>query len=373
MSLVPAFSYSAFDEDEHEHGGSQYMSFDAFAQTYGKQYATDETRAQAQVCFEQNLGQIAEWNSGSSTANYGVNQFSDQCANDFDRRRKGLNASSSATTSASDSSEHVVCEATTSSSTATAALASTVDATSYAAVDWVAKGATTAVKNQADCGSCWAFSTTEQVESDYCISKGTLGKCVELAPQQLVSCDMTNLGCNGGMPYVAMTYIASAGGQVSETSYPYVSGSSTTCEEGATCAFDKADVVVQLDSTTPYTTVSGEPSSSQDESAILAALQKGPVSIVIDASKWQSYKSGIMSAAECGTSIDHAVQAVGYVKADGDTPAHYIVRNSWGTDWGVTTSGDETGTDRGYILMEAGDNACNVTYSVVTANIASDK
>merc|ERR1719182_907886 len=85
------------------------------------------------------------------------------------------------------------------------------------AVDWVEKGAVNPIKNQGQCGSCWAFSTVGTLESAYQISAG---KLFSFAEQQLVDCDRSDSGCSGGWPYMAMTY-ASRNGACLESSYPY--------------------------------------------------------------------------------------------------------------------------------------------------------
>ena len=83
-----------------------------------------------------------------------------------------------------------------------------------------------------------------------------------------------------------------------------------------------------------------------------AAIAKSPTSVTIEADKsvFQMYKEGIFDSTECGTSLDHAVTAVGYGKENGKE--YYIVRNSWGPMWG----------EDGYIKIAAveGDGICGV-------------
>merc|ERR1740121_952923 len=88
-----------------------------------------------------------------------------------------------------------------------------------ASIDWRSKGAVTPIKNQGQCGSCWAFSATEQLESEYFLAYGTLQ---ELSPQQIASCTTTCNGCGGGNPINGWAYVNSYGGQDSKNSYPYV-------------------------------------------------------------------------------------------------------------------------------------------------------
>lgn len=92
---------------------------------------------------------------------------------------------------------------------------------SITSVDW-SDIYTTAVKDQGYCGSCWAFSATEQIESDS-IRAGYLTTSDNLSPQQIVSCDTTDLGCGGGNPETAYMYVAKAGGLTSDSQYPYTS------------------------------------------------------------------------------------------------------------------------------------------------------
>jgi C1A family cysteine protease len=205
--------------------------------------------------------------------------------------------------------------------------------------DWISKGKTTPVKNQEQCGSCWAFSATENIESVWLIAKSP-SNFQPLAPQQIVDCDKSDGGCNGGNPPTAYEYVIKAGGQDTEASYPYRAVNQA-------CQFKPADVEVKISS---YKRVTGE-ANMIDATATVA-----PLSICVDASKWQFYNSGVMTPAQCGgTSLDHCVQVTGY-DISGATP-YWEVRNSWGTGWGM----------QGFIRLEYGHNTCGLTQETTTA------
>jgi len=196
-------------------------------------------------------------------------------------------------------------------------------------VDWTGKY-TTPVKDQGYCGSCWAFSATEQIESD---SMRTLGTSYILSPEQITQCDGTSFGCGGGWTEHAFNYVNRAGGIETEANYPYTSYQGVT----GTCKATSSKFVVGV---SKYTTVSGE-------SNMASYVQStGPLSVCVDANNWNSYKSGIMTV--CGTSVDHCVQAVG---VDASSSGYWKVRNSWGTSWG----------ESGYIRLAYGKNTCAIT------------
>ena len=166
-------------------------------------------------------------------------------------------------------------------------------------VDWVSKGAVTPVKNQGQCGSCWAFSTTGSFEGAYQVATGNL---VSFSEQNLVSCDTVDDGCSGGLMDNAFGWIKSNGGLCTEDDYPYTSGSGSSGSCKTSCS--KA------------ATLTGWSDVKQgDEDALKSAVEKGPVSVAIEADKsvFQLYSGGVFTSAEqCGTQLDHGVLVVGY-------------------------------------------------------------
>jgi hypothetical protein len=205
-------------------------------------------------------------------------------------------------------------------------------------IDWVAAGKTTPVKDQGQCGSCWAFSTTETVESANLIAGNpmTIG-----SPQEIVDCDSNDAGCNGGDPREALSWVVQQGGLDTDACYPY------TAQDGS-CNSANCQP-------SPYLKISSVNPVSQDENAIYSALQSAPLSICCDAEPWQNYNGGIMTADQCGNSIDHAIQLTGYSPSQG---GYWIVRNSWGASWG----------ENGFIYLQFGQNTCGITSEVTGAS-----
>lgn len=203
---------------------------------------------------------------------------------------------------------------------------------STGSVDWVTAGAVTPVKNQGQCGSCWSFSTTGALEGAFQIKNGKLDSFSE---QQLVSCDTTNSGCNGGWMDTAFVWIRDNGGICSENSYPYTSG---TTQTSGTCQKTCSNIA----GSAPRSYTDVQPKS---DAAMMSALDKQPVSVAIqaDQSTFQLYKSGVFTDT-CGAQLDHGVLTVGYGNLDGTD--YYNVKNSWGVSWGMN----------GYILLERGGN-----------------
>ncbi|KAK2995987.1 hypothetical protein RJ640_017351 [Escallonia rubra] len=193
-------------------------------------------------------------------------------------------------------------------------------------LDWRKYGIVTGIKDQGSCGSCWAFSSTGAIEG---IKALTTSDLISLSEQELVDCDSTNEGCDGGYMDYAFEWVVSNGGIDTESDYPYL-GVDSTCN-----TTKEATKAVSIDG---YTDV------EEEESALLCAVVQQPVSVGIDGSAWdfQLYTGGIYDG-DCSDDpddIDHAVLIVGYA-SEGDDD-YWIVKNSWGTSWGI----------EGYIYMK---------------------
>jgi len=259
---------------------------------------------------------------------YGVNKFSDLTADEFKQKYLGYKPS----TEFVDVSEIPLLELDPTDPAVNA---------SGSIADWRQKGVVTPVKDQQQCGSCWAFSATEEIESAWLMAGN---KKQILAPEQIVACDKKDLGCNGGDTPTAYKYVMKAGGMVTEETYPYSSGKGKTgkCKKG-----DLSPKVVTIKGfsyATPPKNSNGKP----NENKMAAALaSKGPLSVCVDAESWQQYKKGVVTRT-CKKQLDHCVQAVGYNKK-GPKP-YWIVRNSWNTDWGVD----------GYIYVGMGHDYCGI-------------
>lgn len=220
-----------------------------------------------------------------------------------------------------------------------------------ASIDWRGTGAVAPVKDQACCGSCWAFGMTSAIESAFFMQTG---KGVSLSEQQAVDCawDTNNGGCDGGEQDSALFYflkMSTAGGVMLEDDYPYV-GQDAYCVERKTANNVR---VKGYGYVRPWSV-----------DALKSALYfKGPVTISIDANPvgLRFYSSGIYKSKECGNTLedlDHAVTAVGYGTTDaGET--FWIVKNSWSTYFGAD----------GYILISAEDNMCGVMTQPVYAEV----
>ncbi|XP_052239158.1 procathepsin L-like isoform X2 [Dreissena polymorpha] len=295
--------------------------FETFKKVHSKQYTNELEEKTRRSIFEVNVNHIKDHNDkyakGQKSYYLGVNQFSDLTHREFLKLYMG----------------HIRDRNTTNAST----YLSPSNVLIPDSVDWRTKGYVTPVKNQGQCGSCWAFSTTGSIEGQHYKKTQTL---VSLSEQQLVDCSTSygNEGCNGGLMDQAFQYVKECGGLESEEDYPYTA-------EDQTCEFDESKVKATV---TGYVDV--EQGSESDLQIAVATV--GPVSIAIDASRdsFKSYAGGVYDEPECSsTELDHGVLVVGY--GSESSQDYWLVKNSWGTSWG----------DEGYIKMVRNkENQCGV-------------
>jgi len=290
--------------------------FTAWMQKHGKSYGVDQFQYRFKV-WKQNYDFIQAQNARKMTYTLGMNQFGDLTRTEFQKYYLGV-----------QTTIHTV-----------DAPASPRPNDLPPTWDWVTMGAVTPVKDQGQCGSCWAFSTTGSMEGCHFITTKTL---VGLSEQNLVDCSdaQGNEGCNGGLMTWAFSYIMSNNGIDTEASYPY------TAMDG-TCQYTVAN---------DATTLAGYVNISQgDENDLQMKVSMGPTSVAIDASNpsFQFYSSGVYNEPACSsTSLDHGVLAVGWGNDTvGGGGNYWLVKNSWNTSWGMS----------GYIWMSRNrQNQCGI-------------
>ena len=202
-----------------------------------------------------------------------------------------------------------------------------------------------AIRNQGQCGSCWAFGATEAFSDRLAIS----GKAdVVLSPQHLVSCDSGNYGCNGGYLNVAWNFMHSTG-VVEDTCYPYTSGSAGETGSCASSCTGSGSWTTHHSASTSTTS-----SVSKTQTAIMTS---GPVEAAFTVYQdFMSYSSGIYQHTTGSMLGGHAIKAVGWGTEGGVD--YWIMANSWGTSWG----------ESGFFKIKRGDCGINdqMTFSEAT-------
>jgi len=287
-------------------GEEHYQShFAAFVAKYKKSYDRADLLFRYNA-FKTNVDKIEKHNAGKHSYTLGMNKFGDMPFEEFHAKFTGYKPKQRDYIRSKN-------------------VAHLHDVHAPTSVDWRNKGAVTGVKDQGQCGSCWAFSATGAIEGANQIRSG---KLYSVSEQQLVDCstDQGNQGCNGGLMDQAFEYVQ-ANGLVLEKEYPYVA-------EDQDCRTDLPTPSVHING---YVDVTANSDAELEKAVALA-----PVSVAIEAdqSDFQFYTSGVFDA-ECGDQLDHGVLAVGYDTDKASGKKYWIVKNSWGGDWGM----------QGYILM----------------------
>ena len=328
IALAIAAAYYFYNKNKQHHSvefklnpTAVYDSWVHYKNTYGKKYQHDEESYRFQN-FQRNLEKMGEYEdakkAGKISFTVGINEFADMDQKEFKEKMLGTRVQKERNR------------------------VKDLDKTNLpSSIDWTTKGAVTPIKNQGQCGSCWAFSATGALEGLHFIKKGTL---LSFSEEALLDCSAIygNMGCHGGWMDKAFEYVQGHG-IVLESTYPYKA-------QDGTCKTDKtADPVFKNDG---YVDV-----PANDPDALKAAVNLAPVSVAIEADQFaiQFYSSGVFDG-DCGTQLDHGVLVVGYGSDSGKD--FWKVKNSWGVSWGESgymrlANSDERGSGQCGIYLQA--------------------
>jgi len=330
--------------------------WETYKHKYKKHYKDSDDETARHSLFKVSQARVAQLNALNGQVAFGINWMSDRYPHE--QHKTGLKKPAGFVSNAE---------------------ARDYEARSGKSINWRDTKAVTAVKNQGQCGSCWAFSATEATESQLVLATG--GKlAIDLSPQQITSCTPSTgtygcLGCNGGFTEGAYDYLKTVAGLSNSFFIPYEQ-SLTETSATAACPTAKVNAISgeleQLQG--GYAAVSGYhyatppctsgACDSQDLTKLKNALEHTPVSVCVNAGTWNDYTGGVLTSQACGPMgamyQDHCVMATGF-NTTAPTP-YWIVRNSWASTWG----------EEGYIYLEMAKNTCGLADDATIPEVSVD-
>lgn len=357
LAVVAVVSASFHERCEHH--------FEEFKAKHRVGYADDQEHGRRREIFCDRMKEVDALNAKGKNAVFGVTKFSDRTFEEFSvllgRKDKASVTDKKSVYVAGD--RHPA-----------------LKGSDSGVVDWTAAGYVTPIKNQGQCGSCWAMSAASQIESEFMLAGNSMW---EFSPQQIASCVKKCFGCGGGDTPAAYEYLMDlpkGEGLGSAAFAPYIQSMTDQCL-GKRCTESCDDI--HLDTLKTKSSLTGYYATvtdysfavpqctsgacdNQNMTALASAIEShGPASICLNAAQWSSYTGGVMSVEQCGgfaaSDLDHCVQLTGYNSAEG----YWTVRNSWSTDWGVD----------GYIHLEMaeGANPCGMANEATFVQLGDAK
>jgi hypothetical protein len=312
--MLKLFILLSLSVTHYTSGPESLNRFEKFIKTYNKSYLTETNYWGRFAIFMENSNYIVNKNSQNITYKLEMNKYGDLTFDEFSILHFGYNGLINRTYENENKNSYAV------------DYYKPINRTS---VDWRAEGLVTDIKDQEQCGSCWAFSAVATMEGAHAKKTGNL---TSLSEQDLVDCVPDCDGCDGGWPYLAIDYVingstpgpgnmANVSGIDTEVSYQYMGVDET-------CNFTNSSVGARFTNLTRI-------DQGDTRGLLNAVLNIGPISVAIDAEEdLQFYSYGIFTSTTCSTTmLDHAVTVVGYGTTSNGT-SYYIIKNSWNTDWG---------------------------------------
>jgi len=341
--------------------------FSGFKSKFHVSYPSSHEEVKRKGIFCDNMKLADELNVKNGHASFGVSKYADKTSEEFSvvLGRKGHGKQSSKPVTVRSPKPD---------------FANRDAGASSPVVNWLTKGKVTPVKNQGQCGSCWAHSVTEQIESQFAINGNALW---EFSVQQVTSCTPGTFGCGGGDTVAGYDYLMSlptTEGLGSSAFAPYTQSMYEQCTNPR-CTESCGDL--NLSALQTYSSLTGffaqvtgfdyatppctDGCAAQNMTLMAQNIQEsGPASICVNAGTWNLYTGGVLTQAACGgyayDDLDHCVQVVGY-NSEAASP-YWIVRNSWATDWG----------NNGYIYLEYGpsSNTCGLGNEATFVTLSTD-
>ena len=310
-----------FNLTSSEIENDSFLLFQNFKNDYNKNYPTIEEFKHRFNIFTKNLNRIKIIQESDPESEYNINLFADLSQKEFSEKylKNSLDQNYNSENSSENSEDDKFLN--------TEKILSEDLPKSW---DWREKNVVSEVKDQKSCGSCWAFSATQVVESHIAIKTG---KLYDLSEQNLIDCDEAEFGCHGGYHYRALDYI-SKHGLVEEKNYPYKS-------KKLNCTVNENDVVAKIQ---------GYKNITSDEVEMAKALYEiGPLAVGIDSTFLQFYFGGVSDPMFCSNINNHDVLIVGYGTSLFGKD-YWIVKNSWGSGWG----------EKGYFRFVRGMKKCGI-------------